>query len=506
MSLNVSSSLEKCITILKEIHHSETKSEKITKLCLEIFEQIEEEIKSEDYEKTFILMNFLQAKVSSREKSRLYNITIQFFSHRSSDSNAYKFLKYVDSSIGGPNFIHAFVKRQNHEIVNAFLKNNSILSVLHKDEDGMTLMDYVLKNNDVLMFKLLSKHGYRFDITSIPSKQVDNALMRSSILKEIAQNVECKEGFDSLKLLRTMDYFQLLPTRFFECGNARYFISNKTITIAGMLHRKYKIFFVEIDAKLYPRLIYWSESQAYWRLVNCIWKNYIGKSLNESAINLPITVNLRMIDSDNYNETLLELDSLNPRVASMFKSFVIFNANTYEESSDPLVSQTLIKDVDFDNEDLFKVSKKSERNYEFTQGKICIPKDPESCTVLYPSMEPSFVLASKPYRFISREYGEVTSRIIPSINGKNSFLFYETSNGEVFISNIERNDSTITKQGLRFHYIDGEYLTTPLHEYPFQFPDKWSDETKSSSYISTWKYLKLTPIIKKYCLFFHKKP
>ena len=114
---------------------------------------------------------------------------------------------------------------------------------------------------------------------------------------------------------------------------------------------------------------------------------------------------------------------------------------------------------------------------------------------------PNYYKEPMTYKTRSKLYGDVTTKVYPSNDGRLLYSFCETSvNGErqVWISNVETT-APVNSTGCRTKWGYAGDVTTPLYEYDSQADGYGELGNYKGNYVSMWKnYLSKVPLIKRY--------
>lgn len=309
--------------------------------------------------------------------------------------------------------------------------------------------------------------------------------------------------YDKLSLAELQSKGQL-PTHKIKIGEVTYYCSQPIFLQpreGEKVPHVVAIGLVEINGKIYPRLFYFSHSQAAWRMAPKIVKReeefgYIHKGRVEHDTQLPIALNAALIDA---------VQKAKPQEAAPLTT----------DTSHPLI-KTATHHFDLETSYTKRV-KPTVDIVQFEQAGLFYGS-PERINIIDPQFKPNFERGPiQTFHFTSPIYGEVTAKIFQSNNNSVQYLFYEEdSTGMAFLAGVEalktpekgnliKNE--INRYGVREKFAEYGDMDAPLREYPENMSGKnlevqfWPhprNTDPTGKYIYFWNYIRELPIIKQY--------
>jgi hypothetical protein len=280
-----------------------------------------------------------------------------------------------------------------------------------------------------------------------------------------------------------------LPTNKYQFGEATYYFSNTFML--GSSHYG-SLALIKIGDKVYPRIVYYSNSQGTWRVMPTASKRmgrlmHFGKGLSETDTQLPI-------------EIMMALNQL-PKPKNP-EGNILPKANDVMKTK-PFCTDTWVRNVR--EGDFAKIKTGAEQMY-FQEGMM-VPMPPDPTSIVMPENEglhPDFSQPLLERKLYMDQYGEVTAKVFPSRDGSIQYMFYEAKDGRAFLTSVEKvTDNPVNIYGVRVESPDLKNMDAPLLEYSCQIPDGCrpsfgADTYQSSKYLSNWNYVRDLAIIKMY--------
>lgn len=407
-------------------------------------------------------------------------------------------------------YIHQLARDGNYEGVKALVRLAPDV-IFSKSDSGRTPSGYVLAYQSSNSQGLnISAYLQIFNATALTNPPLIDFDRLNDIVCNKGTSLEGFERNESL-ILR----MQAVRLKFFRkvpYGDVNYYFTQVFSYIDRFGNKPLTFCLVEKFRKLYPRLYWFSGSQAIWRNTDKIFNNWIGKSARgEQSLALPLEVNRAAYQIYNNSSAITDLDKEKGRE---------FLQHTIGWSDHDIAGKVIIEGLPFlkckdDPSHYTPVEEDSPEADEYQETKLGMPgllMDPKAKIPAHPNQNdftsflerPNFDLCVDTYNFTSRIYGPLVAKTFFSRNNKIKYLFLEIIQGKetyVFLAAAECIEAPVTKYGIKKHYPNLGALALPFFEYRSQFIESFLtkiDKEQPGKYVCTWNYLRQMPVIIEY--------
>ena len=279
----------------------------------------------------------------------------------------------------------------------------------------------------------------------------------------------------------------LVPKRKYVLESGQTIYLSDVVNVEGRLHAWA---FVEHKGKVYPRLVYKSNSQGIFRLAdyvsvrngNISW--YSKGLFGEEYMSIP---------SDMQRELLQKTQD---SVRNMQESDLVEVVS--QDKSANLTDLAMEQKVNFKKETIIAIP--NNKKYPTRTSGYKIP-EPEAITIQNREFAPDFSSPISTYKTNTKLAGDVDVYVYKSQNGKAEFTVFRDSGGKIWFADIKSSDSVpINQHGISSIGYEYDGLTAPRWEYTTQIHLKYVGEGHKTdqSYSSNWEYLKQIPEIQEW--------
>jgi hypothetical protein len=286
----------------------------------------------------------------------------------------------------------------------------------------------------------------------------------------------------------------LLPIHHIVLGEVSIYCSN----VFKLENHYVAIALVQINDKLYPRLIYHSNSQGTWRVIPDAVKMsgeqfgerqivHFGKGQCESdtQLSIPLICALNNLSYSTAEETQYN-------AGNIVETCVFGEPPRFNQEAQAIPSMFL---------------QETAPKWFYNTGMI-VPRTPNPKDIRMPingDLHPDFSEILANFQQTIPHYGEVFIKIFASKDKNILYMFYEMRDGRAFLAATECiHEAGITSFGVREKFAETNNMDAPLLEYSSQIPRGFEPEHPfenrydSGFYQSNWNFVRELEIIQRY--------